>query len=339
MNESENNKNKTLLVFNCHEAWIYQLGLLDYPLDIIVGLKGQYKQTWDENIRPLPDNSHLISLSQALQTSKNYYCIITNNITDLLDVKSRSEPRLIVLHSTLEGRVIEENSSIDPNQMKNMLHKYLELTGSHAVAGTELKAKSWNLNEDIVEVCCNCDDYLPFSGEKACGLRICNFIESRKNILLWDFHQKTFEGLPIELVGHNPGMPGVYPSKNWQHLKELLSCHRFYIHTAETTLEDGFNMACVEAMAAGMPVLGNLHPTSPIEHGVSGFLSDDPLELRKYANLLLSDRDMAVKMGQEARQTVSKRFSTARFKQNFLNSIETARKKWLCKKTNLSIRT
>ena len=31
-----------LLVFNCHEAWVYQLGLLDYDLDIICGLSGRY---------------------------------------------------------------------------------------------------------------------------------------------------------------------------------------------------------------------------------------------------------------------------------------------------------
>jgi len=39
----EDNRKKTLLVFNCHEAWVYQLGVLGYNLDIIVGLKGKYK--------------------------------------------------------------------------------------------------------------------------------------------------------------------------------------------------------------------------------------------------------------------------------------------------------
>ncbi len=36
---------RTLLVLNCHEAWVYQLGSLGYDLDIIVGLKGRYKKT------------------------------------------------------------------------------------------------------------------------------------------------------------------------------------------------------------------------------------------------------------------------------------------------------
>ena len=47
---------KTLLVFNCHEAWVHQLKVLGYKLDIIIGLRGQHKQTWDVQMRPLPAN-------------------------------------------------------------------------------------------------------------------------------------------------------------------------------------------------------------------------------------------------------------------------------------------
>jgi glycosyltransferase involved in cell wall biosynthesis len=94
-------------------------------------------------------------------------------------------------------------------------------------------------------------------------------------------------------------------------------------------------MASLEAMAAGLPVIGNRHPTSPIEHGVSGFLSDDPDELRKYAQMLLEDRDLAERMGQRARETVKERFSIKRFKEGFLRSIEIARQKWEGKRTML----
>ena len=327
-NTADNINNRTLLVFNCHEAWVYQLGVLGLPLDIIVGLKGRHKQYWDEQIRPIPDNSRFITLSEALHTQSQYYCIITHNITDLLDVKHRNEPRLIVIHSTLEGRHIEEKSCVDLVKMKTNLHKYLELVGGHAVAGSLLKGKSWDFTEDVVVVGCDPGDYPPYSGQKACGLRICNHINSRKKILLWDFHNKAFAGLPVQLVGHNPDMQGVTASNNWGHLKELLQSHRFYIHTADPKLEDGYNMACIEAMAAGTPVVGNQHPTSPVEHGVSGFLSDDPDELRRYATLLLQDRNLAIKMGREARNTVTKCFSMEKFKKSFLNSIETARMKW-----------
>ena len=56
-NQEEHTNNKTILVFNCHEAWVYQLSVLGYALDIIIGLKGRYKQNWDEQMRPVPANS------------------------------------------------------------------------------------------------------------------------------------------------------------------------------------------------------------------------------------------------------------------------------------------
>jgi len=177
------NGGETLLVFNCHEPWVYQLGILGCNLDIIIGLKGRYKQTWDEQMRPLPARSRLITLPEALRSTTSYYCIITHNIVDLLDIKSRPEPRLIVLHSALQGRAEEEKSHVPTQQMRQMLHTYLELIGGHAVATSMFKGESWGLAEDIVHFGIDPDEYLPYSGEKACGLRVCNFIESRKKIL------------------------------------------------------------------------------------------------------------------------------------------------------------
>ncbi|MHC4424154.1 MAG: hypothetical protein ACYSWR_05740 [Planctomycetota bacterium] len=148
--EQGQNREKTLLVFNCHEPWVYQLGVLGYNLDIINGLKGRFKESWDEQLRPVPANSRLVSLSEVHSTQKPYYCIIAHNITDLLDVKLLTGPRLIVLHSTIEGREAEERSDITPEKMKEALHKYLGLVGGHAVAISALKGKSWDFTEDIV---------------------------------------------------------------------------------------------------------------------------------------------------------------------------------------------
>lgn len=340
MDNMENSKNsKTLLVFNCHEAWVYQLGALGYDLDIIVGLKGRYKSQWDEQMRPPPRNSRFITLEEALRSdNKEYYCIIAHNISDLLDVKNRPEPRLIVIHSTMEGRIIEENSDVQPGDMRNMrdmLAKYLELVGGHAVAVSRLKGSSWNFTDDIVPFGADPEDYYPYIGNMPCGLRISNFIQSRKQILLWDFHLRAFAGLAVQIVGRNPGMAGVSSSDNWDDLKSMLQTHRFYIHTADPRLEDGYNMACLEAMAAGMPVLGNKHPGSPVRHGVSGFLSDDPLELRRYAELLIADQQLAVRMGAEAQKTVCRELSLNKFKQGFLRSIEIARQKSTSRYGNL----
>jgi glycosyltransferase involved in cell wall biosynthesis len=138
---------------------------------------------------------------------------------------------------------------------------------------------SGHIVSNAVEPC----DYLPYDGCTAAGLLIANEISKRKHIFLWKFHQQAFEKLPIRLVRRNPDMPGATAARDWDALKRILSRHRFFVHTADPRFEDGYNMATLEAMAAGLPVLGNRHPTSPVKHGVSGYLSDDPAELRGYA--------------------------------------------------------
>jgi hypothetical protein len=317
-----------LLVLGCHEAWTYQLRWLDYDLDIIVGLNGRRKAGWDEAIRPAPPSSRLLTLPEALATSTPYHCIVAHSISDLLEVRKLSGPRLLVLHSTLEGLILERDSNVPAKEMRRGIEKYLSLVGGHAAAVSSLKGRSWGLSGDIVPSSVNPADYLPFQGEVAAGLRVSNPNRRAAWGFSWHFHRQAFASLPVTLVGNNPGLPDITAARDWDHLKELLRSHRFYIHTADPRLEDGYDLATLEAMAAGLPVLGNRHPSSPIEHGVSGFLSDDPSELRRHAQRLLDDRELAVRMGRAAQQTVAERFSAEQFRAGLQQSINTARHQW-----------
>lgn len=319
---------KRLLVFDCHEAWVYQLGLINQPMDVVIGLRGRHTDRWDETMRPIPPNARLVRLDEALRSPEPYDCIVAHNFTDLLEAKSLACPRLLVLHETLDGAMLEQGTAVPARALRAAVARYTQLTKTHVVAVSNLKGRSWGFEDDIVPFSANPADYLPWQGDLAYGLRVANHINRRRRILLWEFHQKAFGGMPISLIGHNPDLDGVKPSADWADLKRTLSQHRFYVHTADPNLEDGYNMATLEAMAAGLPVLGNRHPTSPVENGVNGFLSDDPEELRRYAVKLLGDRELAARMGQAARDTVAEHFSAARFQANFGRSIEAARRKW-----------
>jgi glycosyltransferase involved in cell wall biosynthesis len=201
------------------------------------------------------------------------------------------------------------------------------LSGTYVVAVTASKGRSWGFADDVVHCSVNPQDYQPHLGAVPSGLRIANFIQRRRTFLCWTFYECAFAGVPVRLIGYNPDMPGVAPSRDWDHLKDLLSMYRFYVHTAHPELEDGFNMATMEAMAAGLPILGNRHPTSIVEHGVSGFLSDDPAELRRYARLLLDDGELALRMGQAARDRVRRCFSVEAFRQGMERAIEAAQRR------------
>jgi hypothetical protein len=305
-------------------------------MDIIVGLRGRHHTGWDTNMRPVPANACLITLDQALACPEPYYCIITHNVSDLMDIRLRDEPRIFVIHNSLDGRLQEERPQVAPHKMVETLRTYLGLVGGYAVATSMFKGESWGLTDDIVHLGIDVNAYPPHEGHLPQGLRICNFISSRQQILLGDFYEEAFRGIPVTLVGHNPDIPGVEAARDWDHLKTILQSHRFYVHTADPRFEAGHNMATAEAMAAGLPVLSNHHPTSPVKHGITGFLSDDPRELNRYAKILLEDPSLAALMGQRARKVVAQRFSLIRFKHAFTRSIEKARRRWHTRKVSPS---
>jgi Glycosyl transferases group 1 len=327
MRESESNQR--LLVFDCHEAWVYQLRTIGRPLDIVVDLPGRAIAGWDTAMRPLPENARCIRLGEVLANREVYDCIVAHNLTDLLDVKALEGPRLLVIHSTLGGMIIDQHCVTPPDELRRAVSHYVHMIGAHVMAVSRLKGRSWGLDGDIVPLSAEPADYLAYSGDLARGLRVANQIRHKTRTLMWDFHERAFAGLPLTLVGRNDDLPGVDPSRDWNDLKQILRRHRFFIHTADPALEDGYNMATLEAMAAGLPVLGNLHPTSPITNRINGFLSNDPEELRAFAWRLLKDRDFAAELGREAQRTVTKLFSLEQFKSGFSRSLETARSKWL----------
>jgi glycosyl transferase family 1 len=325
----ENNFNHRLLVFDCHEAWVYQLRAIDRLLDVIVDLPGRAVAGWDTAMRPLPGNARCVRLEEVVASREIYDCIVAHNLTDLLDVRSLEGPRLLVIHGTLGGVIIDQHSTTPPDELRRAMSQYVRMIGAHVMAVSHLKGRSWGIDEDVVPLSAEPSDYVAYSGDLARGLRVANQIRLKTRSLMWDFHERAFAGMPLTLVGRNDDLPGVYPSRDWNDLKQILRRHRFFVHTADPALEDGYNMATLEAMAAGLPVLGNRHPTSPIRNEVNGFLSDDPDELRAFAWRLLKDRDFAAQLGKAAQKTVTELFTLEQFKCGFSRSLETARKKWL----------
>ena len=71
----------------------------------------------------------------------------------------------------------------------------------------------------------------------------------------------------------------------------------------------------LEAMSCGCAIVTTSTCEIPkiIKNGENGFISNDESELRGYIETLLSDPELANKMGQEARKTIQEHFSEARF--------------------------
>lgn len=279
-------------------------------------------------MRPLPEGARTVTLDDVRFGGVQYDCVINHNITDLLDTKFLDAPKLLVLHDTLEGRMAQQDADFDAREMRAVLNTYLASVGGHAVAISRSKAKSWGVTHVVVHNSADPDAYLPYVGDVSCGLRVANHVNSKRVFLAWDFHEAALSGLPLRIVGHNPDMAGVEAADDWSHLKRMLASHRFLVHTADPRFEDGYNMAVLEAMAAGMPVLTNRHPTTIVDHGVSGYVAETPAEMRMYAERLLADEGLAQELGANAKREIARNFSPDRFRVEFGKAIQEARKKW-----------
>jgi glycosyltransferase involved in cell wall biosynthesis len=77
----------------------------------------------------------------------------------------------------------------------------------------------------------------------------------------------------------------------------------------------GMQMKIVEAMAHGVPVIAlkNMAGSSPIIHGVNGYIAESADEFVQYAEKLLRDRTLCRTLGQAARKTLEERYSQQAF--------------------------
>lgn len=316
-----------LLVLNCHEAWVHQLGVLGAELDIVVGLPGRYTRSWDTRMRPLPEGARTLTLAEVNESTA-YDVVVNHNITDLLDTKHIRAPKLLVLHETLEGRMAQQGADFDPRDMRAMLNTYLAQVGGHAVAISRSKARSWGVTHMVVQNSADPEQYLEPVGDVESGIRVANHVTSKRVFLAWDFHEAAMHDMPLRIVGHNRDLPGVEAAEDWAHLKRMLASHRFMVHTAEPRFEDGYNMAVLEGMAAGLPILTNRHPTTIVQHGVTGFICDDPAAMRAHARELLADPDLARRLGHNARAYIERNFGPDRFRVEFVRALQEAKKKW-----------
>lgn len=115
-------------------------------------------------------------------------------------------------------------------------------------------------------------------------------------------------------------------------LKPLYAASRFAI--CPLIGGTGQQVKIVEAMAHGVPViaLSNLAESSPIEHGVNGYIAQDAAEFAKYTVQLWQDPELCRTLGSAARATIAQNFSEQILTQKLESIINTVKP---AKETNL----
>ena len=314
-----------ILTFNWHEPYLCLLSRMNHEFLVVEPeIAPDHYRKWDKNMRTVPDNVCLISMEQALENLEQgeIDCIIAHNVKDLIEVRDYSLPKIMVFHNCLTTEIKLGNDKVN---RKDYLKKITPLfEGVTKIFISELKRTDWDMKGEIILPGLDVSEYGGYTGSEKVVLRVGNLLKERDLMMGYSFSEKVLKTHPLLTLGMNPGISESRISDGFSDLLNQFQSNRVYINTTVDGFEDGYNLAMLEAMATGMPVVTSENKTSPICDGINGFSSNDPDHLNRCIGNLMQDPVLAKEMGENARKTVVEKFPINKFIQSWSRGVELA---------------
>lgn len=319
-----------ILTFNWHEPYLCLLSPLNHDFLVVEPeiAPGHFRK-WNQNMRPVPDNFSLIPLAQAQEKLEKgeIDCVIAHNVKDLIGVKEYSLPKIIVFHNSLTTEIKLGNEKVNREEYLDKLGPILEDTTKVFIS--EMKRADWEMQGNIILPGLDISEYGGYAGKDKNVLRVGNLMKERDLMMGYSLSEKIAENHSLVTIGLNPGIPESRMSEGFDDLLVQFRKNRVYLNTTVDGFEDGYNLAMLEAMATGMPIVTSKNKTSPILDGENGFNSDDPAYLNRCIDILMKDPALAKRMGENARRTVAQKFPINKFIQSWAEVVNLAIKDFL----------
>ncbi|MBI4389317.1 MAG: glycosyltransferase [Nitrospinae bacterium] len=312
-----------ILTFNWHEPYLCLLAKLGHQFYVLEPEIGPgHIRRWDENMRPKPENVHLVSMEHAeeMLRQNDIDLAIAQNIKDLIWMMAYDLPKIAVFHNRLSTEIGLSKNTISADEYKNKIKVVLE--GVQKVFISESKRRDWGLPGEVILPGLDIRDFGGYTGERPVVLRVGNLMLERDLMMGFTAGNRVVNGYPGVILGLNPAIRDARLSRGLDDLLDHYRKCRLYLNATTDDYEDGYNLAMLEAMAVGMPVVSLYNKTSPIRDGINGFISKDIAHLKKCVALLLEDADLARDLGRKARETVQTEFGIQDFLINWNRAIE-----------------
>jgi len=304
-----------ILTFNFHEPYLCMMAATGLPFDIGLYEKGNFARIWQQAFRPAPPNLSFVGEQEWRSRVKaGYYdVVIAQNETNAIDAADGDAARLLICHNrrTFLNTTIQGDSEAgiaNYNQLLEDLQHFYDF-----VFISESKRADYGIPGRVILPGIDVDAWGGYRGENAAIIRVGNTMRERDRMFDVDFQEACCAGLSNQVIGTNPQIPGSKASTSFDDLLEQFRSNRCLLHVSREAYEDGYNLAMLEAMACGMPVVSLANPTSPITHGEDGFSAYNSAELHGHLRRLLEDPNLAREVGARGRDTVAEKFPLSRF--------------------------
>lgn len=309
-----------ILTINSHTSYHYLLSKLPYEFDIIGG--------WNEKNRSLPKNFNLIDENRANINIKDgvYDVILTHrqfhDLKYILKAIKNNIPVILTFHGKNyrsgyndKGYYLFLKSLYNKLVIKNLNRLFLL---KFVFIQPTVKA-SFNLPGFVIEPGIDINDLNEWNPSNKKLITVGNRLD--RPHFKFDFLKKLEEKFEIQIVGDNPSIDSSKLASSFEELKCIYENNYIYINLLEEP-ECGYNLATLEAMATGMPIITIKHPESPISHNWNGLVVNNYNELQLAINKLLNNFEKAKFLGRNARKTIEIFFNINSFKENWISAIE-----------------
>ncbi len=307
--------NPRILTFNWHESYIHLLARTGCDFDVVEKWKGG-RFGWIEEFRPIPSNCRLVSEDEA-KTGLNagaYDRIIAHNINDLISVNEWPIPKILIFHNKLSTEIALGGNTVNREAYLENARQLIDSTKDLTLVFiSKAKMEDWGMKGEVILPGIDTAEYGGWRGDIHKVLRVGNFLMERDIILGYSIQDRLLKGLSSTVLGLNPNIADSYVPESWEEFKDFMRSHSVYLNTTRYPYEDGYNLAMLEAMATGMPIISIENPSSPIEDGINGYLSPDEDYLRGRIEELLGNGSLAESLGRRARETIMDKFPIESF--------------------------
>jgi glycosyltransferase involved in cell wall biosynthesis len=308
--------NLNILTVNRHTGYLYNLSK--------IGHRWSFLNHWIPGNRPLPPNFESVDWATARQDFPKFDAVIGHDIRRdvarfLPYCLRHHKPYIQVIHgrrgrggfsrSRLRGVIKSLYSSLALGSLVRCGLARLVFISPYA-------RSDWGLEGTVINQGITLDEMGAYEGAEPSLLVVGNMLH--REHFAFDALRQIRIHIPLKIVGENPQIPGCSPSKDWNELRSLYCHHRAYLNLTREP-EDGYNLAVLEAMASGMPVISLKHVSTPIRNGENGFLVGNVSEAVQRAKQLMADCELARRLGMCARETIAHKFSMNTFRTTWNN--------------------
>ncbi len=317
MNNLYSSTKLRIFTWHIHGTYLYYLSQGNY--EIFIPTNAQKDEGYYGRGETFPFGDNVIEVPVNEVKNLDFDCILfqtnKNFLVDqheILSEQQRNLPRIYLEHDPPTKNPTDQKHIInDPNIL--MVHV------------THFNKLMWQNDNCTVNVIDHGVVKPPvfYTGELEKGIVVVNHLHQRGRKLGADIFNKVCKQIPLDLVGMGTKEYGGLGEVLHPQLPSFISKYRFFFNPIRYT---SMGLAVIEAMMTGMPVvaLATTEYTTVISNNISGIIHSDPDYLIKKMKELLSNKSLAVSLGEEGKNVAERRFNIERFTKEWEQTFQTA---------------